>query len=88
MNIFKPIGEELPEFKAYLDWYFEAKESNLVDSFSKEDRVLGIDLAKAEIFYPKRSENRHTQTLCETLWVDVACCLLIEFVHPNKATSE
>ena len=58
MNIFKPIGEELLEFKAYLDWYFEAKESNLVDSFSKEDRVLGIDLAKAEIFYPKRLENR------------------------------
>ena len=38
MNIFKPIEEELPEFKAHLDWYFEAKESNLVDSFSKEDR--------------------------------------------------
>ena len=37
MNIFKPIGEELSEFKAYLDWYFEAKESNLVDSFSKEE---------------------------------------------------
>ena len=38
MNIFKPIEEELPEFKAHLDWYFEAKESNLVAWFSKEDR--------------------------------------------------
>ena len=60
MNIFSPIEEELPEFKAYREWYFEEKESNLIDSSDRDSRVLGIDLAKAEIFYPKRSKNRQT----------------------------
>ena len=49
--------------------------------------MLGIDLAKAEIFYPKRSENRQTQVMCETLWVDIARCMCIEFTDTQKATS-
>ena len=88
MNIFLPIEEELPEFKAYLEWYFEEKVSNLIDTSSKEDRVLGIDLAKAETFFPKRSENRQSTEMCVTLWQDVSRCMCIEFTDTRKATSE
>ena len=71
-----------------MQWYFEEKESNVIDTFSKETRVLGIDLAKAEVFFPKRSENRQSQELSEDLWVDISRCLCIEFTNRRKATSK
>ena len=52
MNIFSPLYDELPELKEHLTYYFEEKESNVTGSFSQGNRVLAIDLAKCELFYP------------------------------------
>eukprot|EP00957_Ditylum_brightwellii_P119713 9133664-Ditylum_brightwellii.AAC.1 len=60
MNIFSSLGDILPQFKKYLKYMFEEKESNIIDSCSKEDHVLAIDGAVAELFYPTRLENHQT----------------------------
>jgi len=52
MNIFSPLYAEIPELEEYLTYFFEEKESNVVGSYSRSDRVLAIDLAKCEVFYP------------------------------------
>ena len=57
MNIFKPLYGELPELDEYLTYYFEEKEANVVGSNKECDRVLAIDGAVAELFYPTRMEN-------------------------------
>jgi len=43
---------EIPELEEYLTYFFEKKESNVVGSYSRSDRVLAIDLAKCEVLYP------------------------------------
>eukprot|EP00957_Ditylum_brightwellii_P154536 11761218-Ditylum_brightwellii.AAC.1 len=60
MNIFLSIGDILPPFKKYLKYMFEEKESNIIDSCSKEDRMLVIDGAVAKLFYTTRLENCQT----------------------------
>ncbi len=67
MNIFSPLYEELPELEEYLIYFFEEKESNIVGSYSRSDRVLAIDLAKCEVFYPTQRENQQTNDLCVDL---------------------
>ena len=52
MNIFSLLYAEIPELEEYLTYFFEEKESNVVGSYSRSDRVLAIDLAKCEVFYP------------------------------------
>lgn len=52
MNIFQPLYQDVPELEEYLTYYFEEKESNHVGTRAKEDRVLAIDGAVAELFYP------------------------------------
>ena len=54
MGIFSPLYVELPEFEQYLTYFFEEKESNVIVSCSRGDRVLAIDLAQCEVFYPTR----------------------------------
>jgi hypothetical protein len=88
MRIFSPLYGELPEFEEYLTYFFEEKESNVIGSCSRGDRVLAIDLAKCEVFYPTRIENQQTHDLCVTLAREVATCLLLEVADPKKATSD
>jgi hypothetical protein len=88
MNIFSPLYAELPELKEYLTYYFEEKESNVIGSCSQVNRVLAIDLAKCEVFYPTRIENQQTNDLCVNLAREVATCLLLEVADPKKATSD
>ena len=88
MGIFSPLYKELPEFNGYLEYFFEEKESNVIGSCSQEDRVLAIDLAKCEVFYPTRIENQQTHDLCVSLAREVATCLLLEVADPKKATSD
>jgi len=52
MNILSPLYAEIPELEEYLTYFFEEKKSNVVGSYSRSDRVLAIDLAKCEVFYP------------------------------------
>ena len=88
MGIFSPLYEELPEFNGYLEYFFEEKESNVIGSCSQDDRVLAMDLAKYEVFYPTRIENQQTHDLCVSLAKEVATCLLLEVADPKKATSD
>ena len=57
-------------------------------SCSCSDRVLAIDLAKCEVFYPTRHENQQTNDLCVDLAREVATCLMLEVADPKKATSD
>jgi len=86
MNIFSPLYAELPELKEYLTYYFEEKESNVIGSCSQGNRVLAIDLAKCEVFYPTQIENQQTHDLCVNLAREVATCLLLEVADKKKAT--
>ena len=52
MKIFEPLYTELPELETYLTFYFEEKEANVVGSCKRNDRVLAIDGAVANLFYP------------------------------------
>ena len=72
----------------YLTYFFEEKESNVVGSYSRSDRVLAVDLAKCEVFYPTRHENQQTNDLCVDLAREVATCLMLEVADPKKATSD
>jgi hypothetical protein len=88
MGIFSPLYHKLPELEEYLTYFFEEKESNVVGSCSQGDRVLAIDLAKCEVFYPTRIENQQTHDLCVNLAREVATCLLLEVADPKKAISD
>ena len=87
MNIFSPLYDELPELKDYLDFHLEEKEGNVIGSVKEKDRVLVIDEAMEELFYPKRRANRETTELCTELAVGVATTLLTELLDKKKVTS-
>ena len=86
MNIFSPLYEEIPPLKQYLDYHFEEKEGNVIGSNKENDRVLAIDEAMAELFYPQKMENRQTTEFCHELSVGVATTLLTELTDPKKST--
>ena len=53
-----------------------------------ESRLLTFDKLKAELFYPKRTENTATKDLATNMAVDMASCLLTELRDPQKAPSD
>ena len=53
MNIFSSLYPELPAFKEYLEYHLEEKEGNVIGSHNAEERVLAIDEAMAELFWPE-----------------------------------
>ena len=87
MNIFSPLYEEIPPLKEYLDYHFEEKEGNVIGSCKEHERVLAIDEAMAELFFPQKMENRQTTEFCKELAVGVATTLLTELTDPKKSTS-
>jgi len=87
MNLFSSIADEVKPLKSYLTYMFEEKESNVVDSKSKEDRKLPFDLAVAELYYPTRAENRQTTTMCKTLFQRAASRAIAECINPTKQLS-
>ena len=50
-------------------------------------QVIPLDILKAELFYPKRTENIETDDMVKKMAVEVASCLLIELRDPKKITS-
>ncbi len=60
MNIFESLYDELPPFKEYLNYHLEEKEGNVIGSQKQEERVLAIDEAMVELFWPQRMENHQT----------------------------
>ncbi len=86
MNIFSPLYEEIPPLKKYLDYHFEEKEGNVIGSNKEHDRVLPIDKAMAELFYPQKVENHQITDFCHELLVGVATTLLTKLTDPKKST--
>jgi hypothetical protein len=86
MHIFASLYDELPPFKEYPDYHFEEKEGNVIGSQKEKARVLAIDKAMAELFWPQRIENRQTTEFCWELLVGVATTLLTELTDPKKST--
>jgi len=84
LNIFSSIGDEVEPFKKYLEYMFEEKESNVVDSKRRETRVLSMDLAVAELFWPTRVENRQTTPMCKTLFERAGSRAMAECIDPTK----
>ena len=52
MKIFKPLYTDLPELETYLTFYSEEKEATVVGLCKRDDRMLAIDGAVAELFCP------------------------------------
>ena len=50
--------------------------------------ILPFDKINAELFYPKRNENKVTTALVHKMVGEVTTCLLKELCDPNKATPD
>ena len=59
----------------------------MIGSCKEHERVLAIDEAMAELFFPQKMENRQTTEFCKELAVGVATALLTELTDPKKSTS-
>jgi hypothetical protein len=86
MKIFSPLYEEIPPLKEYLDYHFEEKEGNVIGSHKVHERVLAINEARAELFFPQKMENHQTAEFCKELLVGVATMLLTKLTDPRKST--
>jgi hypothetical protein len=86
MHIFASLYDKLPPFKEYLGYHFEEKEGNVIGSQKEEARILAIDKAMAELFWPQHIENRQMTEFCWELLVGVAATLLTELTDPKKLT--
>jgi hypothetical protein len=86
MNIFASLYDELLPFKEYLGYHFEEKEGNVIGSRKEEERVLAIDEAMVELFWPRRIENCQTTEFYWELSVGVATMLLTKLTDPKKTT--
>ena len=60
LKIFEPLYTKLPEIETCLMFYFEEKEDNVVGSCKRDNRVIAINGAVAELFYPGRMENKQS----------------------------
>jgi hypothetical protein len=59
---------------------------NVMVSYSCSERVLAIDLAKCEVFYPTHQENQQMNEFCVNLAREMATCLMLEVADPKNAT--
>ena len=57
MNKFSTLYEQLPEFKKDFNYLLEEKEGYAIGSKKRSNRVLSIDEALSELFYPVKLEN-------------------------------
>ena len=87
MSIFSPLYSKVPELEQYLEWYFEEKASYPVGIQKNEERVLAIDEARAELFYPTQACNRQTHECCVRLAEKVGSRACLEFMDTRKSLS-
>ena len=78
MHIFESLYDELPEFKDYMDYFKEEREGNVICLCNQSERVLVIDEAMSELFWPTKACNRETTEFCQTLVAGIATTLLME----------
>ena len=85
MNIFSPLYNQLPEFEEYLTWYFEEKASYPVGITNDEERILAMDEARAELFYPTQACNRQSNEFCHRLAENIGSRVCSEMEDPRKS---
>ena len=88
MIIFEPLYKQLPEFSTFMDYYREEKEGDVIGSTKPSDRVLVIDEAMHEVFWPTKKCNCKTTEFCYTLAAGVASTLSTEMEDTSKAPFE
>ena len=85
MGLFSSLYEQLPEFEEYLTWYFEEKASYPVGITNDEERILAIDEARAELFYPSQACNRQSTDICHQLAEKIGGRVCSEMEDPRKS---
>ena len=78
LTIFSPLYKDLPEFEAYMDYYKEEKEGNILGLTKAKDCAHAFDEAISELFYPTKKCNRENTEFCYELASGVATTLLTE----------
>ena len=63
----------------------EEKEGNIIGSQKKEDRVLAINKALAELFWPSLDLNQETTEFCIKLASGAGTTIVMELEDPSKA---
>ena len=77
----------MPELEEYINWYYMEKDSYPVGIHKTEEKVLAIDEARAELFYPSEACNRHTHQCCVRLTEKVGSRACLDFLDLQKSLS-
>ena len=85
MNIFDDIGKDIPEFKNYLYYLFEMKQSRTV---ATRQVVFLFYEFTAELFYPKCVENQERTQVATTLSSEADTMIMMELIDTRKFTSK
>jgi len=86
MNIISTLYEQLLEFKEYLDYFIEQKETNVIGSSKGADHVFGIDEVMVDLFMPTKERNRPTEQFYHDLSIAIAIQLLAEMEDPKMGS--
>ena len=84
LHIFDELRDELPEFKAFLEYEFENKNSAYVED-SKEKAVPLKELVK-ELFSPENLDNQDSTDTLEKIAAIGIAELVVDMENENKAT--
>ena len=89
LQMFSPLYTKLPEFKQFIEWYFEEKTAYPVGikRGNDEHKILAIDETVAEVFYPTQAANRQSNEFCKILAEEVGTRICLELMDPNKSLS-
>ena len=85
-GIFDKLIDELPPFKAYLEYMYESKAMSLVGSSATN--ILPLASLRDELFHPDSETNQDTDDVAMDLAQVAATALLAELRDEKKATAE
>ena len=84
LHIFDELRDELPEFKAFLEYEFENKKSACVEE--RNEKAVPLKELVKELFSPENLENQDsTDTLEKILAIGIAA-LVVEMENEKKTT--
>ncbi len=86
MNLFHDRTKHITPFQDYLKHIFEEGSSLAVASNASEDKVVKMDLVRAQVFYPTRADIVQTHDFSCLLAPEIAAAFLCEFRDKKKAT--
>ena len=88
MNIFADVVTSVAPLEKYLNYVFEDM-TGVTNGGSRnaEDKVIVMDLLRAELFFPTRSYIRETHNFSCMLAEEIASVVLVELRDPRKVTA-